>query len=661
MRKFITAILFLAFSTLASASEDLKLTNGKVSLTFGGGSNFEFKEFVTNGRNMLPKDGTTTHPWTITLKGPRGENPMLQPGFSYYDGGRIMQEGDISKAVFTWRIVLESQPVWKIKVTVSLSNDSELPEWTFSAELPKNWVITDLEFPRIAVDAPQGSKAIMPFSYGAEYDLATNGHLRMDYPSVMGTMELVMVHRDEKTTYFAAMDKSGARKSMSVQSTGSNVIFTQKVIASYAWTSGGCFNLPWATVLGFNDQSWEETAVKWYRPFLLSTEWGSKTLEDRPIADWIKNADIWLRPADATPRMIEDTRKALEYYGKGVGLHWYYWHNHPFDTFYPEYFPEQPGFKEMIKECQKMGAHVTPYINGRLWDCATESYKTLNGKDASCRKPDGSLYTEVYSSKVLNTVTCPSSEIWQNVLRNLNARILEELDTDGVYMDQIGCAIGEPCYNPDHPHAMGGGSWWVESYRDLLLGMRKDIYTKNKAMTTEENAECYIDLFDMMLVVNSPHQSFMKMVPLFPILYSDKCIYSGFTYIPWKLNDGSMNYITMKSLLWGAQLGWVNPSLLMAPDNAAEAAFLKNMGAFRKKSHDIFLGGRFIKEFVPEGDNEIRSIPGFCDSPVVLGAVWTDRKGKAASILVNMSGKDRKVINHDGRKVTVKAFGAVRL
>ncbi len=37
------------------------------------------------------------------------------------------------------------------------------------------------------------------------------------------------------------------------------------------------------------------------------------------------------------------------------------------------------------------------------------------------------------------------------------------------------------------------------------------IYTKeNQAMTTEENAECYIDLFDMMLVVNSPHNSYTK-------------------------------------------------------------------------------------------------------------------------------------------------------
>ena len=90
-----------------------------------------------------------------------------------------------------------------------------------------------------------------------------------------------------------------------------------------------------------------------------------------------------------------------------------------------------------------MGAYVTPYINGRLWDPANHTYEELNGKEASCRKPDGSLYTEVYSSKVINTVTCPSSPIWQNVQYDLNRRILSELGTDGIYIDQIGCAASE--------------------------------------------------------------------------------------------------------------------------------------------------------------------------------------------------------------------------
>ncbi len=42
-------------------------------------------------------------------------------------------------------------------------------------------------------------------------------------------------------------------------------------------------------------------------------------------------------------------------------------------------------------------------------------------------KADGTLYTEVYSSKVLNTVTCPASYIWRDVLKGVNKQILTEL------------------------------------------------------------------------------------------------------------------------------------------------------------------------------------------------------------------------------------------
>ncbi len=178
-------------------------------------------------------------------------------------------------------------------------------------------------------------------------------------------------------------------------------------------------------------------------------------------------------------------------------------------------------------------------------------------------------------------------------------------------------------------------------------------------MTTEENAEPYIDLFDMMLIVNSPHVSYMRMVPLFPLIYSDRCVYSGFTYIPWTLNDGSLRYITMKSLLWGSQLGWVEPKLLMREDNAAEALMLKNLAKFRKDNHDIFFGGRFMAEFIPEGDNEVIDIPNYQPTPVVMGAEWTDVKGKSHYVAVNMSDRDRKIDLPNGKKVTVKAFDAL--
>ena len=109
-------------------------------------------------------------------------------------------------------------------------------------------------------------------------------------------------------------------------------------------------------------------------------------------------------------------------------------------------------FAEMIRTAQSLGAHVTPYINGRLWAPAADSYKPDRGCDASCRKPDGTLYTEIYpTSKVLNTVTCPSTDIWHGKIIGLVDRLQRELGVDGIYIDQIAAAAPEPCWNENHP------------------------------------------------------------------------------------------------------------------------------------------------------------------------------------------------------------------
>ena len=244
---------------------------------------------------------------------------------------------------------------------------------------------------------------------------------------------------------------------------------------------------------------------------------------------------------------------------------------------------------------------------------------------------------------------------------DLNRRILSELGTDGIYIDQIGCAASEPCYAEHHSHPKGGGSWWPEAYREMLTKIRTELYDSKHIMTTEECVECYIDLFDMMLVVNSPHSPGIKMVPLFPVLYSDRCIYSGFTYVPWKLNDGSFNYITMKSLLWGSQLGWVSPELLMRDENRVEQEFLKTLAEFRKGQHDLVLGGRFIREFAPAGDNPVVDIPNYQKTNVVMGAEWVSVKGRRAYMLVNMSAEDHIVELPDGQTLTVKAYSAQRV
>ncbi len=660
MKRVLTLTLLLAFACAnAYAQEDIVLENAHAKIVFDGGNEFRIKSFVMEGVEIAASE--TTPPWEIEVLGPKGENPLLKPGMAIYDGGQKR----FDTAQFRWRLLLDGSKENYVLMSVNLAPEMELPEFTLSVIVPGEWTVTAAEYPRIAVRRPEGVKVIMPVGYGVRYDAPAGGWLRAEYPSCTGGLQMTMADSPEGTVFFSTRDDDASQKVLWIGCEGDALIFLQKTIANYDWTERiggkGIFQIPWASVIGFTREGWEQTALKWYRPAALQHKWGRMSLAERSIPEWLRKSDIWLCPQGVSDETMDAVLRSLQYFGKGLGLHWYQWHQTPFDTDYPNFFPEKEGFAKMLEEAQSLGGHVTPYINGRLWDAGSANFLPEGGAQAACRQENGRLYTEIYGSKVINAVMCPASAIWQKVQRELNRRILDSLGAHGVYIDQIAAAKGLPCYSDGHDHNPGGGEWWHLAYRKMIQDIRSDVYKPNQAMTTEENAECYIDLFDMMLVVNSPHGAGVEMVPLFPLIYSDRCIYSGFTYVPDVLNDGSLDYMTMKCLLWGAQLGWVDPRAILKEENAAQAEFLRTLGEFRRGSHDLFEGGRFLGEFAPGGDNPEKDIPGYQRTNLVMGAKWLSVKGREAYILVNMDTQAHKVTLPSGRSVSVPARAAMRV
>lgn len=627
---------------IQKTNKQITVSNQHISISFSNTDTYQFQEMKVNNVNLLST--TSTHPWQITYIGPNGENPALQPKNGYYKGIEIKETSSEASLIFTWQMLLEADTTHTVRMIVSINDDSELIKWDFEADLPNGWIVSGLDFPRISIAKPENPKAILSAGWGAEYSLSGSTTLNSRYPSGTGTMQMLLVHDGQSSFFYSTQDQGASDKRYTIQSTSSDIIFNTTIITSEGWSpqGGGTFQLPWRTVFGYNKEGWEKAVVDWYRPFTYTTEWGSKTLASRNLPNWIYNADMWLRPMNATPEVMDAVRKSMKVFGKGVGLHWYYWHHAPFDTKYPEYFPVKEGFIDMVKETNKLGGHVTPYINGRLWDPATKSYQTEKGYDASCRKADGTLYTEVYSSKVINTVTCPSSDIWRNIQKETIYKIQDEIGTSGVYVDQVAAAPAEPCWAENHNHPKGGGEFWHSAYRSLYKEIRENYLKKNNILTSEENAECYIDLFDMLLIVNSPIRH-SKLVPLFPMVYSDRVITSAFAYTPGNLTTGYFRYLNMMSLLWGAQLGWVDPTTLVKDESKEEMMFLKDMVDFRKKHHEYFNGGQFIEEIIPTGDNPKRKLGEITDH-TIKAAIWKSSKSSNKKmIIVNIDNEEHIV------------------
>jgi hypothetical protein len=62
-----------------------------------------------------------------------------------------------------------------------------------------------------------------------------------------------------------------------------------------------------------------------------------------------------------------------------------------FDTHYPEYFPVRNGFNRTVTMLQKLGVKIAPYINGRIFDQATKTWKEKDGRACASKNSPATL------------------------------------------------------------------------------------------------------------------------------------------------------------------------------------------------------------------------------------------------------------------------------
>ena len=128
------------------------------------------------------------------------------------------------------------------------------------------------------------------------------------------------------------------------------------------------------------------------------------------------------------------------------------------------------------------------------------------------------------------------------------------------------------------------------------------------------------------------------------------------------MTKGEFRYQNMQCFLYGSQLGWVDPRLLWVNDKAEyEAEFLRNLTDLRKKQHDVFIGGRYIQEIIPTGDNPVVDVPTFGKDNVVKGALWESPKGKRVMYVVNSDSKPHHVILPNGQELTLDPISGKRI
>ena len=374
----------------------------------------------------------------------------------------------------------------------------------------------------------------------------------------------------------------------------------------------------------------------WYDAARMYRAWAHKNARWMPemgpngrvdVPQWLKehcawvmasSDECWLTITRFTYTPLDKMGDALRAYQESVGVpiavHWYLWHEGPYDNDFPHFFPAKKGFREVVFDIQKDGKiRVMPYTNGHLWDTRDRGIEdwqyTSHGKPLAVKNEDGSVWTEQHTglesdgSRSVLAGMCPVTQGWKDQVRENTLTAMNQHNTAAVYIDQVAACVSCPCFDPTHGHPLGGGSWWIDGYRDMMKRIRTDMRQEvpdipltpelkerlktqpnllsERIVSTECNAEPYVNLFDAMLVWhwNDPGQ-----VPAFPVIYGDCIPMFGRAY---RGDDFSFVSRVGQQLAFGEQIGWFDPSTCQKPD----FPYIRDAIRFRWQIRDFFYLG----------------------------------------------------------------------
>ncbi|HXX62664.1 MAG TPA: DUF6259 domain-containing protein, partial [Bacteroidota bacterium] len=178
--------------------------------------------------------------------------------------------------------------------------------------------------------------------------------------------------------------------------------------------------------------------------------------------------------------------------GRGLMLVGWMYNGH--DTYYPEYnaIPDLGGDKgltEIIDSIHALGLRVNAYMNGRLCNIETETYRQ-QGKRWSVlgMAPNlgvGSVeFFELQEGWNKNweragrgqgwfSVMCPSAKGWQDHLVGQVTHMLRDYHFDGVFFDQPGSYYAELCYSRYHGHSTPATAWGP-GYLEILRRIQSE-------------------------------------------------------------------------------------------------------------------------------------------------------------------------------------------
>ncbi|MBM4030435.1 MAG: hypothetical protein FJ291_01460 [Planctomycetes bacterium] len=533
--------------------------------------------------------------WRIEL---RSEDKALKPVvLDNRTPAKCSARARAGSLTLRWDAIALPNGAGTLSVSVRLTRKpgTSLSEWEIEADCrSKSYGVWDVFFPVMANVGPDARPdvAVSRGNWGMLYRECKDRQAG-SYPSYQWPMQFLCVNRGESGLYLACHDPQAWPKRFSLNPLGE---FHFQAPAPNRGLPGKAYKPPFPVVVGAYRGDWWQGA-KLYRQWALAeATWTQKgpitKRKDTPRS--LRELGLWMLGGGHAKEVVPKMHEAAKLFEVPIGIHWYNWHEIPFDTYYPNYFPTKPGFAEGVKELTGKGMVVMPYINGRLWDSGNENFK--EAFPFACKTPDGKPYLEEYGSGRKLACMCPATPFWQKKVQEICERLMAECGVNAIYIDQIGAAAPQLCHDKSHGHPIGGGAHWVEGYREMLRPIMRMAHARGRdvIITTENDAEPYMDNLNAFLIWNPRYDN---EIPMMTAVYSGHTVYFS---SPSAVNDELRAFAASqgRDWLWGCQLGWMGFELL-APENRAKAEYLRELCKQRLAAAKFMVYGELLGEVKP--------------------------------------------------------------
>lgn len=405
-------------------------------------------------------------------------------------------------------------------------------------ELPEGLLPAALAFPDILLPYSDNAQWVVPRDIGVLIDNPLAD--AVDAPDMSASrrerahMQMTAWLAEDAGLYLDARDPDGWMKSLLLRVGRQTVELCIEHVLPQPLTGQPEFPGYSVSVASFAG-GWYE-AAQIYRPWALQQEWASRGPDQRRNT-YVAELACWLWLRGRIDNVCPAAKEVARRLNLPVAVDWYWWHKHPYDTSYPDYFPPREGaetFKAAVADLQQSNVSVQVYTNGMSWDREEPRWETEGIKCTTVLR-DGEYWGHVYNTWMNRKLmhTCGAADGWHRQAL-ITAEGVAALGLDGLYMDQIAIVGGTtPCYSTEHGHVPGGGSYGVQGFREIFRKVRAA--QPGLVLSSESVAEVYQDLLDCCITLQTSWEASVgvagckgtTLIPLFQAVYHGHAVVFG--------------------------------------------------------------------------------------------------------------------------------------